>query len=183
MSSSGAPVAWITPTVRPMIETGTHKADKRPCDPVAELRTRIEVVAVTKALDLRAPCGRAAVGGVDVARGWFSCWRNAGHPQQMGVAVVGQEEFGRRFRNHRGQRSFDHVNDLGLAFCHVQSIRQTTFELLATCLDLALRRFPVRSDDGVGKIAVQLPHLAIGDRLLLVGRRDHRPHAGHHKPN
>ena len=30
-SASGVPVAWMTPTVRPMMDTGTHRADIRPC--------------------------------------------------------------------------------------------------------------------------------------------------------
>ena len=29
-SSSGFPVAWITPTARPMTETGTHRAESWP---------------------------------------------------------------------------------------------------------------------------------------------------------
>ena len=30
ISVTGSPVAWITPTVRPMMETGTQVADSRP---------------------------------------------------------------------------------------------------------------------------------------------------------
>ena len=148
-STRGLSVAWITPTVRPMIDTGTHSAESRPCGRLRSFghASRWSLSAKTCTWARRAR--GAAVRGVDAARRWLAVGPDTGHAQQVGVAVVGQEELDGRVRHDGGEGPLDHVDDLGLALGHVQRVGQAALETLALPLDLPGHPFAVGQFDGL----------------------------------
>ncbi len=102
--------------------------------PIAQLRAGIEVFTVGEDLRLRPACRWTAVRRVDATPGRFPLRPDRRHPQQVGVAVVGQKQLDRCFGQDGAEGSFDDVDDLWLALGHVERIGQAALELLA--LDL-----------------------------------------------
>ena len=94
------------------------------------------MVAVAEHLHLGPPGGGAAVRGVDAAGRWFAVGPDARHAQEVGVAVVGQQELDRCVGHDGGERPLNHVDDFGLALGHVERIGQATLEALALPLHL-----------------------------------------------
>ncbi len=140
--------------------------------PVAKLGAGVEMIAVPEHLHLGPPGGRAAVRRVDAAGGWLAVRPDAGHPQQMGVAVVGQQELDRCVGHHGREGPLDHVDDLGLTFRHVQGIGQATLEALALPLHLAGDALAVGDLNGLAQLMGECAHLVVGLLLLAIADDD-----------
>ena len=133
-----------------------------PLRPVAQLGAGIEMVAVAEDLHLRPPGGGAAVRGVDAARRWFAVGPDARHAQEVGVAVVGQQELDRGVGHDGGERPLDHVDDLGLALRHVQRVGQAALEALALPLHLPGDPLAVGDLDRLTQLVGEHPDLVVG---------------------
>ena len=115
---------------------------------------------------------------------------DARHAQQMGVAVVGQEELDRRVGHDGGERPLNHVDDLGLALGHVERIGQAALEALALPLLLPGDPFTVGDVDRLTQLGGQRTDLVVGLPLLAIadddqhvneGKEEGHQHAGRHR--
>ena len=99
------------------------------------------------------------------------------------MAVVRQEQLHRGVGQHGAEGAFDDIDDLGLAFRHVQRVGEAALEALALHLGVTDDRLPVRRRDGLGELVVQVPHLLVGEPLPALaendqaeGEREHQCH-------
>ena len=130
----------------------------------AQLRARIERVAVVEALGLRAARGRAVVRRVDPAHRRFTRGRRHCHARQVRMAVVGEQQLDRRVGQGRCKGAFDDVDDLDLALGHLERVREPGLELLAP----HLRGAPRGLAFGVVERRVELLLQAVHQRVRLV---------------
>ena len=120
-----------------MIDTGTQSAERRPSGRLRSFGTGVEMVAVGEHLNLGPTRRRAAVRRVHAAARRLSVGTDGGHAVEVGVAVVRQEKFGRSFGQHGREGPLNDLNDLGLAFGHVQRVGQAALEALPLHLGVA----------------------------------------------
>ena len=115
-SRRGESVVCTTPTVRPMIETGTHTAEKSsPCPRPRNIGQPSSVVAVGEHLRLCTASGDAVVGRRHRTRAARPLDRLAlgrrhrDDAVEMGVAVVGEQQLHRLVGHDPAQRPLHHV--------------------------------------------------------------------------
>ena len=147
-----------------------------PLRPVAQLGARIEMVAVAEDLHLCPAGSGAAVRGVDAARGRFAIGPHARHAQEVGVAVVRQQELDRCVGHDGGERPLDHVYDLRLTLRHVQRVGEAALEALTLPLHLSGHALAIGDLDRLTQLAGERPHLPVRDPLLAIADDDQHVH-------
>ena len=154
--------------------------------PVAKLGTCIEMVAVPEDLHLRPPGGGTTVRRVDTARRRLPVGADSGHTDEMGVAVVRQQELDGCVGHDGGERPLNHVDDLGLTLGHVERVGQPTLETLTLALELPGDALAVGDLDRLAQLVCERPHLVVGLALLAITdddeQVDQREEAGHEDP-
>ena len=166
-----AAVAWITPTVRPMIDTGTHTAETRPCGRSRSFghASRSSLSAKTCTWARRAagqwsgestpqPGGSPSGPTPPSAADGRGCCRPAAARPALG--------------HDGGERPLDDVDHLGLALGHVQRVGQPALEALALALQLAGNPFAVGDLDRLTQLVGQCTDLVVGLALLTVADDD-----------
>ena len=163
----GSPVAWITPTVRPMMETGTQSAERRPSGRLRSFGQASRSSLSPKTWIWRTTRRRAAVGRVHAAARRLPLGTDGRHAVEVGVAVVRQEQLGRSVGQHGREGPLNDLNDLGLAFGHVERVGQATLEALPLHLGVADVGLAVGVGHGLAQLAVQ--PLGVGDGIAQFG--------------
>ncbi len=164
---------------------------------VAQLRAGVEMVAVGEDLGLGAARRRAAVRRVDAATRRLSVGTDGRHAVKVRMAVVGQQQLGRGLGQHGREGPLNDLNDLGLAFGHVECVGQATLETLSLHLGIAdlglavgvghglaqLHVQPFGIGHGTAQFRVEVADLLVGAPLVALpqghqheGQREHDAH-------
>ena len=96
-------MAWITPTVRPMMDTGMQRAERRPSGRLRSLgqASRWSLSVNSWICARRAAGQRAGINHAATRR--LALGSDGSHAMEVRVAVVSQEQFGRSLGQHGGE--------------------------------------------------------------------------------
>ena len=139
-----------------------------PFGPAAQLRARVELLAVGEPLHLGPTRRRAMVRRVDATVRWCARGRGGRHAQEMCVAVVRQQQLSGRVRHNGGERPLNDLDHLWLPFGHVQGVGQAALEPLAPRL-----RFELTGQGGDDAVALLLFLETAHDKCRGQGSREH----------
>ena len=135
---SASPTVCSTPTVRPMIDTGTHTAEHRPSAPFT---ARGHGGAGTRrgprcrGTRASAAARRHALGGrTHLAAGRNPVRRDGEHAREVGLAVVREQQLRRDFGSGGAHRAFDGVERGRLVARHLERTSQAALELASSRL-------------------------------------------------